>query len=1006
MPISLLNARFSASVLIIIVLAMSELSLVGNVPARAAPGWRVDDGSNLWAPYGPNPAGGVRQLQLQYYNGPTDEFNNFVAGKIDVTDWPQPKVSYGAYDANPDFQLSPPQPGFEDFGIYYNGLDTTWAAWGCDWTVHMPYASAAGQTSPIQTYTSQCGIDMRQAFAHLLDRPAFVQDVIGAVGAGAAQALADPSPPIKNPAASTLWAQCGWDQFMNKTRYGLNLPCISAYNIQNDPGGFAVPGSPDFCMAADHMIAAGIASGATGPDLPQTFTDVNGVVRHFKASGTPGTCKLTGLTAGVLNPAFHIKGMIRNDPGDFRLPLGIGFQNAINMLFQSIVVTPTYGDINALGAIVFTDPPESTTNDWSFYTFGYNLAGPLPDHLFALYESINASDQCGGPLNPEPTNPTFVCIPAFDTPVQAASQTVDPSTFTLSTLQAFDEYGKRAVDLSAWSFNIRIAALTSVTGLVNERGASYPNFWTLLNARNNTIYTPTNSNYIFVGGNSSILRYGQASSYNQLNIFHASPEREFQLLSLIYDTVFTASPIQIGNVICWMGDMGNPSYPCTTFSVFAPGSANGPCPGTTTATCTQFSIQLRNNLKFQDGQQVKASDIAFSLLNIRQFAPTAGGALHFLENCPPAGDICPVSVQSDTQLQVYMKGASISFTPDMEAYVIPQHVWQCDVIGYGRAVSDCPATTPADYAAAGVNVASPTARSTSYDPVTNGALIGSGPFACISVFGAPTVGTGCIKNADGSRGGQAIPIGGTAVLQAYDFTRNLRTVDPFQQYMRSYNTDWGTGSNPVAAQSGQFQEFSWADVNDDAQVTIVDEVSVAACWKVIIDTKIKYVDSNADNIWNSGEPVVYDSNGNDVYDFGEQVIAGTPTVGQSLKTDSRIKFWDSNGNTVWDAGESVVYDLNNNKIYDSRIKFGVSGTNTTWVTGEAVVYDSNNNYVFDFGEPVIAAGEHGTPTVGQALKIDGHVKFEDANSNNVWDPGEAVVYDSNITTCTTPVNVS
>ncbi len=53
-----------------------------------------------------------------------------------------------------------------------------------------------------------------------------------------------------------------------------------------------------------------------------------------------------------------------------------------------------------------------------------------------------------------------------------------------------------------------------------------------------------------------------------------------------------------------------------------------------------------------------------------------------------------------------------------------------------------------------------------------------------------------------------------------------------------------------------------------------------------IDSKIKYVDSNSNNLWNSGEAVVYDSNGNSLFDSGETVIAGTaPAAGTSLKND-------------------------------------------------------------------------------------------------------------------------
>lgn len=46
--------------------------------------------------------------------------------------------------------------------------------------------------------------------------------------------------------------------------------------------------------------------------------------------------------------------------------------------------------------------------------------------------------------------------------------------------------------------------------------------------------------------------------------------------------------------------------------------------------------------------------------------------------------------------------------------------------------------------------------------------------------------------------------------------------------MRSYNPNWGTGTG-TAVESGQYQEFRWADRFGNATVTIRDLASVAAC---------------------------------------------------------------------------------------------------------------------------------------------------------------------------------
>ena len=100
------------------------------------------------------------------------------------------------------------------------------------------------------------------------------------------------------------------------------------------------------------------------------------------------------------------------------------------------------------------------------------------------------------------------------------------------------------------------------------------------------------------------------------------------------------------------------------------------------------------------------------------------------------------------------------------------------------------------------------------------------------------------------------------------------------------------------------------------------------------------------------EPVVYDTNSNNLYDSGEPVIAGTTlSTGTLLVTDSHIKFVDSNNNGVWNPGKTVVYDTDNNGVYDS-------------------------------GEPVI----NGTlPSTGTPLKSDIRLKFVDTNHDGVWD---------------------
>src|SRR2546425_2281181 len=220
------------------------------------------------------------------------------------------------------------------------------------------------------------------------------------------------------------------------------------------------------------------------------------------------------------------------------------------------------------------------------------------------------------------------------------------------------------------------------------------------------------------------------------------------------------------------------------------------------------------------------------------------------------------------------------------------------------------------------------------------------------------------------------------------------------------------------------------------------------------DPHLRFVDTNLDNVWDQGEPVVDDANSNGVYDSGELVVGGISVAPASiLKTDAKIRFVDTNGTGVWAKSKPVVCDTNNDMAYsasadpkikfvdtppastpnalgtwvpgktviydadnsgtystgdvvlsgsvpglgtnlsiDSKVKFVDSNRTGAWAPGDAVVYDSNNDYIFESGEPVIA---NGAPSPQTQLATDPKIRYVDTNGNNRWDPGETVVYDSN-----------
>jgi hypothetical protein len=389
--------------------------------------------------------------------------------------------------------------------------------------------------------------------------------------------------------------------------------------------------------------------------------------------------------------------------------------------------------------------------------------------------------------------------------MNAAAQTSDVSTFRSETLAAFNILGSHAVDIPAFSPSIRVASLRSVAGVVNSVGMSYPNFFTMLNARMSTTYTPFNPIYQFGGGDPSTLRWGQASGTQQLNIFNAQTQWESNAIGEVYDTLFRASPVQIGNFICWM---------CNTYTPSVDSRGN-----------EHFLIELKQTLRWQDGTPLDAFDVKFSLLNLRDHAYIGGIYL--------SGILQSVTIVSPSTLDIVMTGQSISNLYFIStASMIPRHLWEL--------AGD---TTYTD-----VGQVDPAKLDHNYDPIASGTFIGSGPSMCRSTFSEDygRVGTGCVRNADGSRGGQTIGAGATMTLQAFDRTNDPGNNDPFLQYTRSFNPSWGTGSG-TAAFSGQFQEFSWADQNNDAQVTVTDLASVADCFGATAPTTS--CPSSAYNYW-------------------------------------------------------------------------------------------------------------------------------------------------------------
>jgi parallel beta-helix repeat protein len=87
------------------------------------------------------------------------------------------------------------------------------------------------------------------------------------------------------------------------------------------------------------------------------------------------------------------------------------------------------------------------------------------------------------------------------------------------------------------------------------------------------------------------------------------------------------------------------------------------------------------------------------------------------------------------------------------------------------------------------------------------------------------------------------------------------------------------------------------------------------------DSKIMFVDTNGDSLWDFNETVVYDSDGNGRYETGEPIIgsvnATSPTAGTVLKSFSGLKFADRYGDGIWRREDAVVNDTNNDNVFEA-----------------------------------------------------------------------------------------
>ncbi len=120
----------------------------------------------------------------------------------------------------------------------------------------------------------------------------------------------------------------------------------------------------------------------------------------------------------------------------------------------------------------------------------------------------------------------------------------------------------------------------------------------------------------------------------------------------------------------------------------------------------------------------------------------------------------------------------------------------------------------------------------------------------------------------------------------------------------------------------------------------------------------------------TGETVVYDSDGNGLFDSSDIVIKGpTPASGAALSTDAKITFVDTTSSGFWAPGKPVIYDKDANGVFDTGIDTVISGAKPANQT--ALSSDPKLQFVNGVITTVSGSTPDDTPPVWDAAKSTG-----------------------------------
>jgi hypothetical protein len=444
-----------------------------------------------------------------------------------------------------------------------------------------------------------------------------------------------------------------------------------------------------------------------------------------------------------------------------------------------------FPSIPSAWAIAAPCPTHGSSDACSEYWYP---AGPAMDlEQVNIFPGAAAESNCSGPA-------PLVCASGLstdltDSPISQMGVLNDSAVYITAPVGGLGASGQFAY-LSNWQ------------RVINDENIGIPNFFTWLDA-----YSP---NPLIPG----TVRQAFATSTSSVNPYVASTPRDFYVVGNIYDSLSTVNPLSSNQLLDWTTASSSPlPMPNSQLTYFPPAG-----------TVATYRFSLRTDLFFHDGRKVTSFDAAFSYLSLK-----ANGAFQ----ASGAASMTGVTVLSPSQFDINLNSTSAFTKSSLTALTImPGRYWTnaglslwdlaANVCSLAQAscypsqytLGPTPPSGPptvicsfqCTFPASNMN-ADPSKTNPSFDPLSSGILIGSGPWECLSSVDVP--GIGCSSSGTG-----ILPIGGS-----YSLTRFGRGLPPGTSVAGDYFRS-----------SGSLALWIWSGDNGDLTHDFLNFSHAAFCY--------------------------------------------------------------------------------------------------------------------------------------------------------------------------------